>query len=176
MWGLIAVWAGIIISKVFFGENDTFSSAAWREEKKNELNIDTVLKFVRKEGFIPELVDRNTLRFKCQGVYYLIGVSENNFIQVVKGFNLDAQDNRTAMREAAMIVMAEIRCCKVIVTAETVSFAIEAYAGKLIDFAAYFHAYLKIIDAAHRLFVERLDGIYADENRYIRQAQRTRTC
>jgi len=176
MWGLIAAWAGIIISKVFSGENDTFSSAAWREEKKNELNIDTVLKFVRKEGFIPESVDRNTLIFKCQGDIYLIGVSENNFIQVIKGFNLDAQDNRTAMRKAAMIVMAEIRCCKVIVTAETVSFAIEAYAGKLADFVAYFHTYLEILDASFRLFVERLDGIYADENRYIRQTQRTGIC
>lgn len=176
MWGLIGVWIGIIISKVFSGENDTFSSAAWREEKKNELNIDTVLKFVRKEGCIPESVDRNTLRFKYQGDIYLIGVSENNFIQVVKGFNLDEQDDRTAIREAAMIVMAEIRCCKVIVTAETVSFAIEVYVGKLADFAAYFHTYLRILDASCRLFIDRLDRMYADENRYIRKARRTGIC
>lgn len=176
MWGLIRAWIGIIISKLFSGGNDKFSSAVWREEKKNELNINTVLKFVREEGFIPELVDQNTLRFKCQGDIHLIGVSENNFIQVVKGFNLDAQDARSEMREAAMIAMAEIRCCKVIVTAETVSFAIETYAGKLADFAAYFHIHLEIIDASCRLFVDRLDRIYADENRYIRQAQLSGIC
>jgi hypothetical protein len=121
---------------------------------------DSMLSFLREEGYVPHIDSDGWIQFKSEGETYWVRIYDGSpFFAILQrsGYKLgdDGGLNRAASLRACNDVNATLNAVKLYCTEKSVLFVIEQYVRSSEDFKYVFYKILKILTASDSKFTEK---------------------